>query len=486
MTTGVIGSQVEHVQFIYAGGSHGGNAFALRVAASDGSTAAMKYYAFDHLGSVTAISDELGHVVGAAQGGANATVMSYDPWGARRDPDGQPASVAYNLQVGRREFTGHETIAGVGLINMNGRVYDPVLGRFLSPDPNIQAAADLQSYNRYSYVLNNPLRYTDPTGFFWKELGNYFKNPMNDFQLLMSIGVCVGTGGAGCLAVSLQLALFNATLAIMAGAPIDQTIMLTGVGMWVGAATAGVMAPYGGMGLWSSMISGGVSAALSATLSNAMNGRSLGDNVFESAALGATMAGINYGLQQGAAGLVSLASVAMSSGSDDPRIDGTVVRGRRVAGDGPDGGATLSGTDASVDVPAYGAAGSDDDQVCTDLRELIIKRVNEMTKRMVDLREDKNKLPPTGKQSIKGHRDQFDGKATNLRGMLDQYNARGCREKLPELTWMLATMEAPLPDRGPLVSRSSGLLPQPPPAPVVGGVALFMAVMAYAAAVLVF
>ena len=66
---------------------------------------------------------------------------------------------------------------------MNGRFYDPSLGRFLSPDPNVQFAADLQSYNRYSYCGNNPLRYTDPTGTFWNELGHFFtstfSNPMD-------------------------------------------------------------------------------------------------------------------------------------------------------------------------------------------------------------------------------------------------------------------------------------------------------------------
>jgi len=53
------------------------------------------------------------------------------------------------------------------LIHMNGRVYDPTLGRFLSPDPFIQAPEFSQSLNRYSYVLNNPLSLTDPSGFNW-------------------------------------------------------------------------------------------------------------------------------------------------------------------------------------------------------------------------------------------------------------------------------------------------------------------------------
>jgi len=48
---------------------------------------------------------------------------------------------------------------------MNGRVYDPWLGRFLSPDPFVQSPGNSQSYNRYSYCLNNPLKYIDPSGY---------------------------------------------------------------------------------------------------------------------------------------------------------------------------------------------------------------------------------------------------------------------------------------------------------------------------------
>ena len=61
-------------------------------------------------------------------------------------------------------FTGHEHYADLKIINMNGRLYDPVIARFFSPDNFVQAPEFTQSYNRYSYCLNNPLQYTDPSG----------------------------------------------------------------------------------------------------------------------------------------------------------------------------------------------------------------------------------------------------------------------------------------------------------------------------------
>ncbi|MDZ4380604.1 MAG: RHS repeat-associated core domain-containing protein [Parvibaculum sp.] len=75
------------------------------------------------------------------------------------DPGGSIASRT------ARGFTGHEMIDEVGLVNMNGRVYDPQIGRFMSADPIVQDPTDTQSLNRYSYVSNNPLSYIDPNGY---------------------------------------------------------------------------------------------------------------------------------------------------------------------------------------------------------------------------------------------------------------------------------------------------------------------------------
>ncbi|MDB4582936.1 RHS repeat-associated core domain-containing protein [Draconibacterium sp.] len=72
-----------------------------------------------------------------------------------------------------RGFTGHEYLPWFKLYNMNGRLYDPVVGRFLEPDPVVQNTASTQNLNRYSYALNNPLKYVDPSG-------NRYINEMED------------------------------------------------------------------------------------------------------------------------------------------------------------------------------------------------------------------------------------------------------------------------------------------------------------------
>ena len=117
---------------------------------------------FHRQGSITALFN---------QNRKLAERYSYDAWGRRRNPANW---LDYNVKAPRlisRGYTGHslsrrggKMLDGFGLINMNGRMYDPVIGRVLSPDAYVQASGYTQSYNRYSYCLNNPLRYTDPSG----------------------------------------------------------------------------------------------------------------------------------------------------------------------------------------------------------------------------------------------------------------------------------------------------------------------------------
>jgi RHS repeat-associated protein len=110
----------------------------------------------DHLGSILSL---------LRNNGTQAAEYSYDEWGRRRRPTNWTLydSIPY-IGFIDRGYTGHEHYDIFGLIDMNGRVYDPVIGRFLSPDPFIQAPDFTQSYNSYSYCFNNPLNYTDPSG----------------------------------------------------------------------------------------------------------------------------------------------------------------------------------------------------------------------------------------------------------------------------------------------------------------------------------
>ncbi|HEX7025976.1 MAG TPA: RHS repeat-associated core domain-containing protein, partial [Gammaproteobacteria bacterium] len=101
----------------------------------------------------------------------HASLLSFDAFGKRRNVDWSDTPNGTDQYSpssrGNLDYTGHEAITEVGLIHMNGRVYDPGLGVFLSADPNIQSASMSQNYHRYSYVLNNPLKYNDPSGYFF-------------------------------------------------------------------------------------------------------------------------------------------------------------------------------------------------------------------------------------------------------------------------------------------------------------------------------
>ncbi|MBT3206888.1 MAG: RHS repeat-associated core domain-containing protein [Bacteroidetes bacterium] len=118
----------------------------------------LQYIHTDHLGSIQTITDESGQI--------DAT-YSYDAWGRQRDATNWFLYYTTPLQAFSRGYTGHEHLSDFGLINMNGRLYDPVLGRMLSPDNYVQMPGNSQNYNRYSYCMNNPLIYTDPSGEFW-------------------------------------------------------------------------------------------------------------------------------------------------------------------------------------------------------------------------------------------------------------------------------------------------------------------------------
>lgn len=100
----------------------------------------------DYLGSILAISDEAGNLL---------EQRHFDAWGILTNGA---------LNIVDRGYTSHEHFAELGIIHMNGRLYDPLQRRFLNADENIQDPYNTQCYNKYGYVTNNPLLFNDPSG----------------------------------------------------------------------------------------------------------------------------------------------------------------------------------------------------------------------------------------------------------------------------------------------------------------------------------
>jgi RHS repeat-associated protein len=130
----------------------------------------MHYVYTDNLGSITTLVDDAG----------NKIEQSFDVWGKHRNPTDWTILSPLGVSSASlpewlyRGYTGHEHLNEFALINMNGRMYDPVVARFLSPDKLLQNPTNTQNYNGYSYVMNNPLKYNDPSGWAYQ----WYKSPV--------------------------------------------------------------------------------------------------------------------------------------------------------------------------------------------------------------------------------------------------------------------------------------------------------------------
>ena len=149
---------------LYLGGDYY-SAYAVLIKDSVSGVSNVYHILRDHLGSITHVVDNSGNIV---------QELSYDAWGRLRNPVTQQVYAQDDIPdlfLGRG-YTGHEHLNEFGLINMNARLYDPMLGRFLSPDKYVQETENSQNFNRYSYCLNNPLRYVDEDGDFFFTIFN--------------------------------------------------------------------------------------------------------------------------------------------------------------------------------------------------------------------------------------------------------------------------------------------------------------------------
>ncbi|MEK8016401.1 MAG: RHS repeat-associated core domain-containing protein [Candidatus Parabeggiatoa sp.] len=264
------------IHYIFAAG----DSIAIETQSSD-SNNSTRYLHKDHLDSIEAITDEQGALVES---------LSFDAWGKRRAANWNALTeeqlrslIQKGFQTTSRGFTGHEHLDEVQLIHMNGRVYDPVIGRFLTADPIVQAPANLQNLNRYSYVLNNPLSLVDPSGYFIKKLFKGIKKFLKKFKKEFIFLIGVATAGLASWAIG--------TLAGQVGA-VTSTIV-SGAGFNFGTSFAGTLA-YGGnlkdafrAGFKAGFI-GGISAGLSQWVNTAFKNnflpRAIGRSVVNGAA----------------------------------------------------------------------------------------------------------------------------------------------------------------------------------------------------------
>ena len=248
------------------------------IQSSNGLVAAVKTTGSKHDAMLLA-TDHLGSIIGVWD--ASGTLLEehrYNAWGLRTSSTATPRL--------RRGFTGHEHLQQFGLIDMQARLYDPHLGRFLAPDPYVQAPDNHQSLNRYIYCMNNPLKYVDPDGEFWHivigaavgGLVNWISNGCEfSWKGLAYFGVGAAVGAASAAVGGWAAGTFNVS-GILPGAA---------VGAAVGGITGGAssFALNGGNNLiagnnffdnwWSATKSGLISGAITGGIDGGIRGGKL-------------------------------------------------------------------------------------------------------------------------------------------------------------------------------------------------------------------
>ena len=160
--------------------------------------ARVEFWHKDHLGSLMASTNHVGAVVAR---------YSYDPFGKRRNVTGTydafgtlviDFSADPAVAGSDRGYTGHEHLDDVGLIHMNGRVFDPLIGRFMQADPFVQEPGNLQNYDRYAYCFNSPADCTDPSGLIFKKIAKVWREEIWRSEIGRAvIGVVVAYYTAG-------------------------------------------------------------------------------------------------------------------------------------------------------------------------------------------------------------------------------------------------------------------------------------------------
>ncbi|WP_228412652.1 RHS repeat-associated core domain-containing protein [Chryseobacterium sp. SC28] len=251
------------------------------------SSGSYKFLHKDYLGSILAISDETGNAV---------EQRHYDAWGnfTHLKIGSQTMIVgvqqvtdylANNNLLLDRGYTSHEHFSEVGLIHMNGRLYDPILRRFLNADENIQDPYNTQNYNKYGYVMNNPLMYNDPNGeFIWFLPAIWAATHV--FWATVITGAVIGAAiGAGMYAIQAQIS------GNWSWGGFGKSILMGSV---TGAVSAGLGQVFSASGFWGSVGNAALAGAGSDGVASIINGTNFLEGLTKGAVIGGAVAGITY------------------------------------------------------------------------------------------------------------------------------------------------------------------------------------------------
>ncbi len=191
--------------------------------------------------------------------------IEYLPFGSyrdRQDLDGSFPNVNYT-------FTDQEDDDETGFYNYRARLYDPLLGRFISADSIVPEPGNLQAFNRYSYCVNNPLIYVDPSGHsFWDDVGDFFSNvgdSLSDPKVLVGIAICaVAFYAAGTIIAAIENAAAASASATTGGWAVAQMTAFSAAQIHAaaGAAAGGINAAICGTDIGKGVLIGGISGGL--------------------------------------------------------------------------------------------------------------------------------------------------------------------------------------------------------------------------------
>jgi len=286
----------------------------------DTNSGSFKFLHKDYLGSILAISDEAGNML---------EQRHFDAWGnlthlrigsSKLAVGKASIDILLNASGGLlidRGYTGHEHYTEVGIIHMNGRLYDPLLRRFLNADENIQDPFNTQIYNRYGYAMNNPLIYNDPNGeFVWIAVGAVIGGYLTGVKANGSWNPVQWNWGAtwGKIAMGAAVGAFTG-----------------GVGAAVGSASLAAATAYGING---GLLGGAIAGATGGAVAGAINGFAtavmFGENVIE----GTLMGGLSGAAIGGAVGAVSGTIGQMVKNAQAAKIgapQGTILKDAPIA-----------------------------------------------------------------------------------------------------------------------------------------------------------